>query len=734
MRSLGLLFVVLMATCVTGISPAAEPRFVTDVMAVFSRGGCNLGTCHGNLNGKGGFKLSLRGENPVADWLTITRDALGRRLDRIHPDQSLLLLKSTGAVSHEGGRRFETGSREHQILRSWIANGATGAVPEDIEPIAVTVAPAGPLFVPWRDEVTLRLSASFSDRSRQDVTSLTVFESLNEAVARVDGSGRVQASQPGETMVIARYLNQQATVRIAFIADRPEFRWKSPPEVNFVDRHIDSKLRQLRVNPSEVADDATFLRRAFLDALGILPDVGETRRFLDDQRRDKRSRLIEELVRRPEFADNWALKWSDVFRNEEKQLDRKGVRVFHQWIRQAISSGMPMNEFARQVIAGRGSSYSQPAANYYRALRDPLTRAEATAQVFLGVRLQCAKCHNHPFDRWKQDDYWSFAALFAQVDYRILENNRRDRLDKHEFDGEQVVWINRAAELTHPRTGKRVDPRWLDATTSLNEGDRLMALADWVADPRNPFFARMLVNRVWSHLMVQGLVEPNDDFRATNPPTHPELIDELARDFAAHNFSLQHLVTTIMKSRTYELSSMPNDDNATDANYSHANIRPLQAEQLLDAMSQVLEVPVRFDDVPLGIRAGQLPGTQQRGRGRAGPGERFMKAFGKPERLLSCDCERSDDATVMRAFQMVSGELLNGMLTRAGNRIDRLIVSGRSNDSIAQELYLAAICRQPTVDELTLIRTRLAAGNDRRRVLEDLAWALMNSKEFLLRR
>ena len=725
-----------------GSKPAAtaEPPvgFRNDVMAVLSRGGCNAGPCHGNQNGKNGFKLSLRGEDPDFDLLALTRNTHGRRLNPLDPVNSLVLLKATASIPHEGGRRFPIGSPEYRLLRRWIAQGARPDPPGSPVLRRLRVAPVERVLIEPANSVRLRVEAEFSDGSRRDVSRLAVYEPSNETAA-AGPDGEVRRQKFGEGAVLVRYLDRQATVRLAFVPARPGFVWKDVPENNFIDRQVFARLRTLRMRPSALCPDHVFLRRAYLDALGVLPSAAEVRRFLADRRPEKRARLIDELLKRPEFADFWALKWSDLLRNEEKVLDRKGVRLFHQWIRDSIADGKPLNEFARELLSGRGSTYSRPAANYYRALRDPQVRAETTAQVFLGIRLQCARCHNHPFDVWKQDDYHSLAAFFARVQYRIVENRRRDRLDKHEFDGEQVVWQARTGEVLSPRTGAVLRPRFLGSATPdfPAEADRLRALADWVASPDNPFFARVQVNRVWHHLFGRGIVEPNDDFRTSNPPSNPALLDALARDFVRHRFDLRHAVRVIMNSRTYQLSAVPNDTNGEDeANFAHALVRPLQAEQLLDALARVTGVTAEFTGVRPGVRAGQLPGVfAQRRRGeRPTEGERFLSTFGKPVRSLSCECERSDDTTLGQAFQMITGKLLDGMLRKPDNRLGRLLAARRSNTDIVEELYLAALSRRPRSTEKAAAVALVAGAKDRRAALEDLLWGLVNAKEFLLRR
>jgi hypothetical protein len=599
------------------------------------------------------------------------------------------------------------------------------------------VTPTDQVLVEPADRVNLTVRAIFSDGRNRDVTRLAVYETSNNLV-RVGGDGLVRRQQPGETAVLVRYLDRQATVRLAFIPARPGFVWHDVPENHFIDRHVFNRLRTLRMEPSALCSDSVFVRRAYLDVLGLLPTADEARRFLDDSRADKRARLIDALLKRPEFADFWALKWSDLLRNEEKVLDRKGVQAFHDWIRRSIAEGKPLNEFARELLASRGSTYENPAANYYRALRDPMVRAEATAQVFLGIRLQCAKCHNHPFERWTQNDYYGLAAFFPRVQYRIVENNRRDNLDKHEFIGDQVVWMAREGEVEHPRSHETMKPRFLGAATPdfTPDADRLQALADWVARPDNPFFAKAQVNRVWYHLLGRGIVDPNDDFRASNPPVNEPLLDALSKDFVAQRFDLRHLIRTIMNSRTYQLSAVPNETNREDeTEFSHAIVRPLRAEQLLDAVSQVTGIQPQFNGYPVGLRASQLPGvgaSRRRGE-RPTEGEKFLTSFGKPVRSLSCECERSDDTTLGQAFQLITGEMLNKMLSEPDNRIGRLLAADRPLGEKIEELYLSALSRPPTPMERERVLKLLGKSKDKRAALEDVVWGLVNAKEFLLR-
>jgi hypothetical protein len=723
------------------LSAAGPTSFRNDVMAVLSRAGCNSGPCHGNLNGKGGFRLSLRGENPEFDLAALTRDMLARRTDPADPDESLVLKKASGRVPHEGGARFAVRSPEYAILKTWIAAGCRADSPGTPRLTRLEVTPGERILVAPVDRVTLTVSAHYTDGSTRIVTGLAAFDTTNLGVAKVRSTGEVVREQFGESVVLVRYLDRQVPVRLAFIPDRPVPSTAILDSGHPIDALVAEQLKALRLPPSPVCSDEVFVRRAYLDACGILPAPDVVRAFLGDRATDKREKLIDQLLTRPEFAEFWAMKWSDLLRNEEKSLDRKGVQVFHRWMKGWFVEDKPLTEFAREILAARGSTYQNPPANFYRAVREPYGRAEAVAQVFLGIRVGCAKCHNHPFDRWTQDDYHRLAAFFPRVEYRVLENNRRDTFDKHEFVGEQVVYTTRAGEVMLPRTGADAAPKFLGAPTPDLTGaaDRLGALADWVADPHNPFFSRAQANRIWFHLTGRGLVDPNDDFRVSNPASNPLLLDHLAGAFAAGGFRVKPLVRHVMTSRTYQLASSPVPGNETDETHSsHALVQPLEAEQLLDALIRALDTGVKFTGYPDGTRAGALPAMAQTVEGRRGKapaaGERFMKVFGKPDRLLTCECERTEDAGLIQAFQLITGPLVHRMLSESDNRIGRMLSSGKPTAEVLDELYLASVCRYPTGAEKEKLLTYVGAATDKRAAWEDVSWGLVNAKEFLLRR
>lgn len=713
--------------------PAAS--FRRDVMQVLSKAGCNAGACHGNANGKGGFKLSLRGEDPATDHRALTAELGGRRINTFEPAQSLILLKATTGLAHEGGRRFQTNDWEYRSLQRWIAAGAEDDAGRTPPLVALEVTPGHRVVVEPEARLQLQATAVFADGSRRDVTREAVYEPAAPTV-RASAGGTLEPVVQGESVVLARYLSRQVPVRVAFIPARPGYRWTGPRPVNFVDRHLFARWRELRMNPAADCGDRVFLRRVHLDLLGALPTGAEARAFAGDRRPDKRARLVDDLLERPEFADFWALKWGDLLRLEERALDRKGLDSFHRWIRDSLATGKPMDQFARELVAARGSTYAHPPANFYRANRTPVDRALTVAQVFLGTRLHCAQCHNHPFDRWSQEDYHDWAAVFARIQFKVLRNDRRDENDSHEFKGEQVVYLAARGEVENPRTGRPARPRWLGETHSPaapapGKGDELDALAAWIT--RHPDFARVLVNRAWFHLMGRGLVDPVDDFRATNPPSHPALLEELAGDFVRHHHDLRHLLRRILLSATYQRASEPHPGNPDDDTlYTHALVRRLGAEVLLDIQHQAAGVVPHLRGYPEGVRAIQQPGAAPTREARKNGVDRFLETFGKPPRLLTCECERSADTTMAQAFQLISGGPLQDLIRHPRNRLATLLASGGSDREILDDLFWSVLSRPPAEEERAALLRHLGQG-DRRAALEDLLWSLLNAKEFILR-
>ena len=712
---------------VVGSSRRRPSSYRLDVAPLLSKAGCNSGPCHGNITGKGGFRLSLRGDDPAFDLVALARDGFGRRIDAADPSRSLALLKATGQVPHEGGQRFPVDSPAAVALLDWIASGASDdrAAAPTLVRLAVfpdrRIAPAPALAQ------QLVVTATFSDGSTRDVTRQASYDLNDPTQVGVAPGGLVEARRPIETTVAVRFLGGRAVARLAFLPAREGFAWRGPEPVNRLDEAVFAKLKAHRIRPSEPTTDAIFLRRAYLDVLGVLPTPDEARAFLADPEHGKRARLVDTLLSRPEFADFWALKWADLLRNEEKTMGPKGVWVFQRWLRDQIAADVPLDRFARSLVATTGSNYRAPPSSFHRTNRDPLVAAETFAQVFLGLRLQCAKCHNHPFDAWTQDDYYGLTAYFTNVRRKQVDNRRLDDLDSHEVKGDEVIYLEGPPGAVQPRSGERLDPKPPNGPKSHPEGgiNALDDLAAWLTRD-NPQFARNMANRVWFHLIGRGIVEPVDDFRDSNPPSNPALLDALANELVEAGYRLRPLVATIMKSATYGLDARPDETNAEDeANFSHPAVRLLPAEVLLDALSQVLERPEPYEHAPRGIRAVQMPGAH--------PGGSFLRTFGKPDRLLTCECERSEATTLAQAFQLINGESIRAKLRDPDNRIGRLIRAGADDAAILDELALAALARPYDATRRARFLDHIARAPDRRKAWEDVAWAILNSKEFLLR-
>ncbi|RYD29418.1 MAG: DUF1549 domain-containing protein, partial [Verrucomicrobiaceae bacterium] len=669
-------------------TPPASPSFVHEVMPILSKAGCNMGACHGSGSGKGNLKLSLRGESPETDFATLTQNLHSKRLDIDDPDASFFLKKPAKLTDHEGGKRFDAGSEEYRILRDWIAGGAKYDIPQAPVLTKLTVSPESGILADPVREVQLQATATFSDNTTRDVTRWAVYEPSN-LLPVVSPGGLVKAGKAGETTVVVRFEQFKTPVRLAFIENRPDFVWTALPPAGFVDELIFTKLKKMRTPPSPVCDDGIFVRRAHLDLIGRVPTRAEAEAFLKDGNQDKRAKLIDDLMATPAFADHWAMKWADLLRVEERILDTKGVAAFHNWIRQCVADDVPLDQFARAVTATTGSTYQNPPANYYRSLREPTQRAEATAQVFLGTRLGCAKCHNHPFERWTQDDYYRFSAVFDGIDYNILKNDRKDENDKLEFVGEQVVLLTGKQELKHPKTGQFPEAAVLGSRENLPAGNHLEQLAEWMTKPENPLFARVQVNRLWSHLMGTGLVDPIDDFRLTNPPSNPELLDALTDFFLKNGMKAKPLIRLICQSRAWQRSSIPVPGNVGDTlNYSHPIVRRLPAEPLLDSIHRVLDMKPGFGSYPGVDTASAIPGVLFTGRrSKAREDDRFLKQFGKSPRTTVCGCERSDESSLSQVFTLTSGPGVASLIASSDNRLTALAAKDFDQKEALRDLF-----------------------------------------------
>lgn len=716
-----------------------EVSYRRDVMAILSKAGCNMGACHGNQNGKYGFKLSLRGESPGIDHNTITAEFQGRRINTWDPDKSLLLQKATTAIAHQGGKRFDRKSKYYQIIHDWIASGAPDDQEDWVKPVDIFPTPASSSFIYYPEKtIQIRVQAQFEDGTESEITDMAVYETSNTLV-KVSDTGLVTSIQPGETTVIIRYLNIQKPLNLIFVPENPNFLATQWTSKNFIDQHIFQKLERLQQNASPVSHDTIFLRRVFMDLTGLPPSEQEIQEFLTHPAPDKRALWTEKLLETREFAEFWALKWADLLRVEEKQLDRKGVRAFYQWLQLGIANHKPIDELARDIISARGSSYGNPATNFFRANRSATQRGVATAQVFLGTRLQCAECHNHPFDKWTQNDYYSWASAFASIDYKILENNKRDGLDKHEFIGEQIIFDSSRTSINNPSTELPAPARALGAEQILPTGDmRRHALADWLTAPENRQFARVQVNRIWSHLMGRGLVHPVDDFRSTNPASHPSLLEDLTSLLINNDYQIRAVIKAIISSMAYQRSSTIIESNTLDDEVNYARVIPRRytGEQILDAQCQALDVSVPFNGYAPGTRAAQIPGVEAiRARSKSpSSGDKFLKIFGKPMRLLTTDEERTCSSNMTQAFQMISSPLIHSLIADPNNILNPL-ASSSENDSrdAIKSLYLRFLSRPPSIEELEHLAGYVQSQNNLRNALEDISWALVNSKEFLFR-
>jgi hypothetical protein len=729
------------ATAMVNVSHFREPNvldFRNHIEPVLTRAGCNSGSCHGALAGKGGFKLSLRGYAPSVDHFVMTRQANARRVNRTEPEQSLVLLKPTRSLKHGGGKRFETDSEEYRRLRDWIAAGAPapGADAPGLE--RLEVLPAAAVVKP-KDKLRVIVRGWYSDGHAEDVTQWARFSSSVDQVATVDEDGRVTVQGPGEAAISVWYMNHVAGafVSVPFPNSVHAETFEEGPRYNFIDEHVLRKLESLRLSPSPKCSDSEFIRRAFLDCTGSLPPPDEIGAFVADRRPGKRARLIDSLLERPEFVDYWSYKWSDLLLVSETKLSAPAMWSYYRWVRQAVADNRPWDRFARDLITAQGNSLDNGACNYFVLHKDPAELTEATSVAFLGMSVACAKCHNHPLEKWTQDQYWSLVNMFGRVG---LKNGDRA--------GDVAVQSLPTGDVLHLRRGIPMPPAPLDRTPMAFDDprDRRAVFADWLTSPENPYFAKAVVNRVWRSFMGRGLVEAEDDMRATNPPTNPELLAALAKDFTTHGYDVKQLIRRIMNSAAYQRSSVPAaGTEADDRFYSHYLIRRLSAEVLLDAYSQVTAVPTRFDMLklglgrqtltpttlyPMGVRAQQLPDVHI-----VSP---FLDAFGRPERMQTCSCERTEDASVGQALHLNNGQTLNDKLRAKGSLVSQWLDRKATDDEIIGDLFLRALSRPPTAAERErlagLLKDATKVRTDRREALEDLAWGLLTGREFFFNR
>ncbi|NBR85389.1 MAG: DUF1549 domain-containing protein [Proteobacteria bacterium] len=695
-------------------SKVAAPRtfnFENDISPLLTRYSCNASPCHGKAEGQNGFKLSVFGYDALADWRAFVTESKGRRSSSALPEQSLFLAKASGTLPHQGGARIPVGSPDYETIRAWLAAGAPFGSTNDARVVKVELEPREKILTPGA-KLQLRVNATYSDGRKGDVTRFCVFQSNNDSLAKVDEHGAVViGSLPGQTSVMARYLGEVTSFMAIVPRPGKPVGEAGFAEFNFIDRHVNAHLKKLNLRPSDVCDDATFLRRAHLDIIGTLPTADEARRFLADPAKDKRARLVNALLVRPEFADFWALKWSDLLRVDRQKLGQRDAYAYYRWIREQFAANRPLDQFARALLTAEGPLDDAPAGHFYKVVSKPGEMANAVSQVFLGVRIACAECHHHPFDRWSQTDYYGMSGLFAQVSIR------KGAL------GETLLAEGNPT-TKHPRTGENVPPHALDAAPVMDTGDRRRALAEWFTAPENPWFARNLANRLVAHFFGRGIVEPVDDVRATNPAGNPALLDAVAKSLVDARFDLQQFIRTLTASRTYQLSATPNDTNAQDEqNFSRALFKRLPAEVLLDAVCDVTGVPEKFDGVPAGTRAVQLWDSQAQ--------HYFLKLFGRPVRVTACECERNAEASIAQVLHLLNSPNLQSKLSHADGQIARLVAAHADNAKLAEALYLTFFSRLPTEAERQLAVKHLAASPNRQQAAEDFAWSLLNAVEFV---
>jgi len=697
---------------VVGFKTPPPVDFPTQMIALFSKNGCNTGGCHGKAEGKAGFKLSIFGFDPAGDHAAVVKESRGRRILASAPAQSLLLRKGAGQIAHGGGRRLPEDGLAYQRLRRWIAEGSrfeTGApaiVNIEVEPRE--------RILPFNGSQQLRVTAIDADGKRHCVTADAEYDSNAPGIARPDGRGLVQASDfPGQAAILVRYLGHVTVCRI--VIPRTGTAFQRPPEANFIDRHAWDNLQRLGIPPADLADDATFLRRVFIDTIGTLPTSAEARAFLADKSPDKRAQLIDRLLQRPEYADYWTMLWSDLLRVDRDAITPAGAVAMTRWLRKQFADNRPYDEFVRGLLTARGSISDEGPAAIYKALTTPEDMSRSFSQLFFGVRIQCAQCHHHPSDRWGQDDYFALAGFFTGVKRKPLG-----------VGGEAIV-STKANDMPHPRTAKPVPARALGAPPADFTGvaDRRIALAQWLTANDNPFLARALVNRLWAHYFSRGLVEPLDDMRATNPPSIEPLLDDLAKTFRDSKYDLKALTRIVLNSRLYQLAGRPpNAAIPDDQNFSYAHPKAMPAEVLLDAISQATGVPEKFNGWPDGYRAIQMWDNRIPSY--------FFRIFGRPVRATVCECERSNEPSIAQALHLMnSEEIMNKIQSRAGT-VRSLARSKRTPEQIIEELYLSTLTRFPSdAERAAMLRYFTEAGDDRQAATEDALWALLNSRGFV---
>ena len=691
-----------------------DVSFKLDIMPIFMKSNCNTGSCHGAARGKDGFRLSLFGFDPDGDHFRISRELPGRRMNLALPEESLLLTKSVGSVPHTGGKRFGTDSEYYATMLRWLKTGGNNDQGEVPKVLSVELYPPTAVLDGPDTTQQLTVRAKYSDGTDRDVTNLAVFLSNNDTSATVSPDGVVTAHERGEAFIMARF--ETHTVGRQFIMLPKGLQYTDPktPEFNFVDNLVYNKLRKLRILPSGVCTDEEFLRRAHLDIVGVLPTMEEYARFMEDKDEKKRDKLVDELLNRKEFVEVWVMKWAELLQiRTTNQISYKSMLRYYNWLQERIASNMPTDQMVRELLGSSGGTFQNAATNYYQNERDTLKTSENVAQVFMGMRIQCAQCHNHPFDRWTMDDYYSFAAFFSQIGRKRGEDPR-----------ELIIYNSGGGEVRHLVGNKVMAPKFLGGEVPDVKGkDRRVVMADWLASPQNPYFATNLGNIVWAHFFGKGIIDQVDDVRVSNPPVNKELLDELGRRFTEYNYDFKKLVRDICTSRVYQHSTATNETNVKDSrNFSHAALRRVRAEVLLDAITQVTDTKNKFQGLPTGARAVQIA--------NGNTSTYFLTAFGRAKRETVCSCEVSIEPNLSQALHLLNGDTVNTKMAQ-GKLVPTRLKEGKTPEQIAEEIYIRCLSRKPTEREAAALKEVVDNEQNKQQALEDIFWATLNSREFV---
>jgi hypothetical protein len=706
-------------------------RFSLDVMPTFTKGGCNAGACHGASSGKDGFALSLFGFDPNGDYDRITRENLGRRINLALPHDSLLLEKGTGRVTHTGGKLYGKESSLYKTIVRWLEAGAPRDPAGTPKVVDLEIHPEQSVLEGDGAQQQIIVRAVYSDGTTRDVTHETTFLTNNDVTTTVDGKGMMTAGTRGEAFIMARYDQITVGTQVLVIPEMPDFKFPNEPEANYIDTLVHNKLKKIRITPSGVCDDNTFVRRAYLDIIGVLPTPEAVKAFVADKSPDKRSKLVDDLIARPEFVRMWVMKWAELLqiRTQNNQFYYKNAVLYFEWLREQFEQDQPMDKIVQELLGARGGTFSNPAGNFYQVERDTLKLTENAAQIFMGMRIQCAQCHNHPFDRWTMDDYYSFASLFAQVGRKTGEDNRETIIYNRGSGGVRHIVGNRDMPpkflgADGPEIRKDANGKMVSGFPLKDGADRRVALAEWLASSQNPFFAKNMANIVWAHFLGQGIVEPVDDVRISNPPSNPELLDELGKRFQESGYNFKQLVREICNSRAYQRSVQSTKSNQSDTrNFSKSTIRRVRAEVLLDIISQVTDTQNKFRGLPNGSSAVEIVD--------GGTSTFFLTTFGRATRTTVCSCEVALEPNLSQALHLLNGDTVNTKCSQGGV-VRKLLQAGKNPDDVIDELYIRCLARKPTEMEKTKLMAFVGEeGRTDEEVLNDLFWAVLNSKEFI---